>query len=176
MGLGVVSPLGHNVDEFYGNLLQGISGVTHIESFDTTQFPTGWMGPTYLKGSVAGVLLLEELEHAKQRGAPIYAEFLGGSFAFDPYYTMDPQAHSRSKSCFRCIETALAESRVDREDINYINAHAASIPAFDLAEYQSITHLFAQNSESPIRGCWGCRSYSNYQDYRDRMDPSKYQP
>lgn len=39
-GLGVVSPLGHNVDEFYGNLLQGISGVSQIESFDTTQFPT----------------------------------------------------------------------------------------------------------------------------------------
>lgn len=51
------------------------------------------------------------------------------------------------ESCARCIETALAESRVDREDINYINAHAASIQAFDLAEYQSITHLFAQNSE-----------------------------
>ncbi|KAL1532607.1 beta-ketoacyl-[acyl-carrier-protein] synthase II [Salvia divinorum] len=64
---------------------------------------------------------------------------------FDPYHTTDP--HARGKSCVRCIEMALADSRVGREDINYINAHAASIPAFDLAEYQSITHLFGQNSE-----------------------------
>lgn len=39
-GLGVVSPLGHNVDEFYGNLLEGISGVSQIEAFDCAEFPT----------------------------------------------------------------------------------------------------------------------------------------
>lgn len=54
------------------------------------------------------------------------------------------------KGCSRCVETALVESGVDRGDVNYINAHAASIPALDFAEYQSIIQSFGQNSEVVI--------------------------
>ncbi|XP_057770833.1 3-oxoacyl-[acyl-carrier-protein] synthase II, chloroplastic-like [Salvia miltiorrhiza] len=104
--------------------------------------PWDMQGDGLVIGEGAGVLLLEELEHAKRRGATIYAEFLGGSFT---YHTTHPLAHG--EGCIRCMETALVESGVDREDINYINAHAASTPAFDLAEYQSIIHLFGQNTE-----------------------------
>ncbi|KAL2243170.1 3-oxoacyl-[acyl-carrier-protein] synthase II, chloroplastic isoform X1 [Sesamum indicum] len=321
-GLGVVSPLGHDADVFYGNLLEGISGVSQIEAFDCTEFPTriageiknfspdgwvspklskradkfmlylltagkkaladggitddvmaeldktrcgiiigsalggmkvfsdaiealrishkkmnpfcipfatsnmgsavlaidlGWMGPNYsisaacatsnfcildaanhiirgetdmmlcggsdaaiipiglggfaacqalsqrndeptkasrpwdvhcdgfVMGEGAAVLLLEELEHAKRRGATIYAEFLGGSSTCDAYHTTEP--HPDGRGIVLCIEKALAESGVAREDINYINAHATSTPLADLIECQAINHCFGQNTE-----------------------------
>ncbi|GFP99514.1 3-oxoacyl-[acyl-carrier-protein] synthase ii chloroplastic, partial [Phtheirospermum japonicum] len=98
----------------------------------------------FVLGEGAGVLLLEELEHAKRRGATIYAEFLGGSFTSDAKYTSEP--HLDGRGIF-CIEKALAVSGVAREDVNYINAHATSTPLADLKEYQAITHCFGQNSE-----------------------------
>ncbi|KAI3455651.1 hypothetical protein Pfo_012314 [Paulownia fortunei] len=316
-GLGVVSPLGHDADMFYSNLLEGISGVSQIEAFDCTEFPTriageiknfsadgwvspklskradkfmlylltagkkaltdggitdevmeeldkakcgviigsalgadaiealrvshkkmnpfcvpfattnmgsavlamdlGWMGPNYsisaacatsnfcilnaanhiirgetdimlsggsdsaiipiglggfaacgilsqrnddptkasrpwdihrdgfVMGEGAGVLLLEELEHAKRRGATIYAEFLGGSFTCDAYHMTEP--HPDGRGTVLCMEKALAESGVAREDVNYINAHATSTPSADFKEYQAIIHCFGQNTE-----------------------------
>ncbi|EXC01340.1 3-oxoacyl-[acyl-carrier-protein] synthase II [Morus notabilis] len=277
-GLGVVSPIGHGPDVFYNNLLEGISGISAIEAFDCSQFPTriggeiksfsadglvspkvskradkfmlyllragkkalidggiteevmgeldkkrcgvligsalggmsvateaiealrvsykkmhpfgipfatsnmgsailaidlGWMGPNYsistacatsnfcilnaayhilrgdanrdgfVVGEGAGVLLLEELEHAKKRGAKIYAEFLGGSFTCNTDIYTEP--HSDGTGIALCIEKALALSGVAREDVNYINAHAASTPIADLKEYQAITRCFGNN-------------------------------
>ncbi|XP_019196581.1 PREDICTED: 3-oxoacyl-[acyl-carrier-protein] synthase II, chloroplastic-like [Ipomoea nil] len=324
-GIGVVSPVGHNVDEFYDNLLDGVSGISEIESFDCSDFPTriageiknfsadgwvspklskradkfmlymltagkkaladggitedvikeldkakcgvligsalggmkvfndaiealrvsykkmnpfcvpfattnmgsamlamdlGWMGPNYsistacatsnfcilnaanhiirgetdmmlcggsdsaiipiglggfvacralstrnsdptrasrpwdmerdgfVMGEGSGVLLLEELEHAKKRGAKIYAEFLGGSFTCDAYHMTEP--HPEGAGTVLCIEKALKQSGVKREDVNYINAHATSTPAGDLKEYQAIIRCFGQNSELKI--------------------------
>ncbi|KAL3323024.1 hypothetical protein AABB24_040230 [Solanum stoloniferum] len=93
----------------------------------------------------AGVLLLEELDHAKRRGATIYAEFLGGSFTCDAYHMTEP--HPEGAGVILCIEKALAQSGVSREDVNYINAHGTSTPAGDLKEYQAIVHCFGQNPE-----------------------------
>ncbi|KAL5579618.1 hypothetical protein UlMin_012060 [Ulmus minor] len=302
-GLGVVSPIGHDPHVFYDNLLQGFSGISEIESFDCSPFPTriageiksfstdglvspkvakradkfmlymltaskkalkdggiteqvsseaietfrtslkklnpfsipfstgnmgsallamdlGWMGPNYsistasatsnfcilnaayhiingdaemmlcggsdsglipivfggyvackvlsqrndeptkasrpwdinrdglVIGEGAGVLLLEELEHAKRRGANIYAEFLGGSFTCDAHHCTEPHPDGRGVSF--CIEKALAQSGVAREDVNYINAHAASAPAGDLREYRAITRCFGKNPELKV--------------------------
>ncbi|KAL2327356.1 hypothetical protein Fmac_020783 [Flemingia macrophylla] len=97
----------------------------------------------FVLGEGAGVLLLEELEHAKNRGANIYAEFLGGSFTCDAYHVTEP--HPDGAGIIQCIEKALAHSGVSREDVNYINAHAASTPAGDLKEYQALIHCFGQN-------------------------------
>ncbi|KAH9804781.1 3-oxoacyl-(acyl-carrier-protein) synthase II [Citrus sinensis] len=276
-GMGLVSPLGHEPDVFYNNLLEGVSGISEIETFDCTSFPTldkskcgvligsglggmkvfydaiealrisykkmnpfcvpfattnmgsamlamdlGWMGPNYsistacatsnfcilnaanhiirgeamlllyplvylnpfpllhsphpllkrrgkeiclfvlltlgaglggfvacralsqrnndptkasrpwdinrdgfVMGEGAGVLLLEELEHAKKRGAKIYAEFRGGSFTSDAYHMTEPHP--------------------DGKNVNYINAHATSTPAGDIKEYQALIHCFGQN-------------------------------
>ncbi|KAL2458887.1 3-oxoacyl-[acyl-carrier-protein] synthase II [Forsythia ovata] len=99
----------------------------------------------FVMGEGAGVLLLEELEHAKKRGANIYAEFLGGSFTCDAYHMTEP--HPEGTGVILCIEKALAQSGVSREDVNYINAHATSTPAGDLKEYQALVHCFGQNSE-----------------------------
>ncbi|CAK7352346.1 unnamed protein product [Dovyalis caffra] len=98
----------------------------------------------FVMGEGAGVLLLEELEHAKKRGAHIYAEFLGGSFTCDAYHMTEPRPDG--VGVILCIEKALAQSGVSKEDVNYINAHATSTPAGDLKEYQALMHCFGQNS------------------------------
>ncbi|KAF5726103.1 3-oxoacyl- acyl-carrier-protein synthase II [Tripterygium wilfordii] len=99
----------------------------------------------FVMGEGAGVLLLEELEHAKKRGANIYAEFLGGSFTCDAYHMTEP--HPDGVGVILCIEKALAQAGIAREDVNYINAHATSTPAGDLKEYQALLHCFGQNPE-----------------------------
>ncbi|KAL0346790.1 UNVERIFIED_CONTAM: 3-oxoacyl-[acyl-carrier-protein] synthase II, chloroplastic [Sesamum calycinum] len=98
----------------------------------------------FVMGEGAGVLLLEELEHAKKRGATIYAEFLGGSFTCDAYHMTEP--HPEGTGVILCIEKALAQSGVSKEDVNYINAHATSTPAGDLKEYKAILQLNSTKS------------------------------
>ncbi|XP_050387975.1 3-oxoacyl-[acyl-carrier-protein] synthase II, chloroplastic-like [Argentina anserina] len=99
----------------------------------------------FVMGEGAGVLILEELEHAKKRGATIYAEFLGGSFTCDAYHMTEP--HPDGAGVIQCIEKALVQSGVSKEDVNYINAHATSTPAGDLKEYNALMHCFGQNPE-----------------------------
>ncbi|KAI9123360.1 hypothetical protein K1719_006249 [Acacia pycnantha] len=102
----------------------------------------------FVMGEGAGVLLIEELEHAKKRGANIYAEFLGGSFTCDAYHVTEPRPDG--VGVILCIEKALAQSGVSKEDVNYINAHATSTPAGDLKEYQALLHCFGQNPELKV--------------------------
>ncbi|KAH7851718.1 hypothetical protein Vadar_015707 [Vaccinium darrowii] len=102
----------------------------------------------FVMGEGAGVLILEELEHAKKRGANIYAEFLGGSFTCDAYHMTEP--HPKGAGVILCIEKALAQSGVSREQVNYINAHGTSTPAGDLKEYQALIRCFGQNLELKV--------------------------
>lgn len=102
----------------------------------------------FVMGEGAGVLLLEELEHALARGAEIYAEFLGGSFTCDAYHVTEP--HPEGAGVALCIEKALAEAGLAKEDINYINAHATSTPTGDLKEFQALVRCFGDNPEVRI--------------------------
>ncbi|PSS20760.1 3-oxoacyl-[acyl-carrier-protein] synthase [Actinidia chinensis var. chinensis] len=88
---------------------------------------------------------LEDLEHVKKRGANIYAEFLGGSFTCDAYHMTEP--YPEGAGVVLCIEKALAQSGVPREDVNYINAHATSTPSGDLKEYEALIRCFGHNPE-----------------------------
>ncbi|XP_072982444.1 3-oxoacyl-[acyl-carrier-protein] synthase II, chloroplastic-like [Typha latifolia] len=99
----------------------------------------------FVMGEGAGVLLLEELEHAKQRRADIYAEFLGGSFTCDAYHLTEP--HPEGTGISLCIEKALSQSGVAKEDVNYVNAHATSTPSGDLKEYQALLRCFGDNHQ-----------------------------
>ncbi|XP_031090604.1 3-oxoacyl-[acyl-carrier-protein] synthase II, chloroplastic-like [Ipomoea triloba] len=102
----------------------------------------------FVMGEGAGVLLLEELEHAKKRGATIYAEFLGGSFTSDAHHMTEP--HPEGTGVVLCIEKAIANSGVCKDDVNYINAHATSTQAGDLTEFQALLRCFGQNPELRI--------------------------
>ncbi|VFQ68931.1 unnamed protein product [Cuscuta campestris] len=102
----------------------------------------------FVLGEGAGVLLLEELEHAKKRGATIYAEFLGGSFSSDAHHMTEP--HPEGKGVALCVEKAIAQSGLCRDDINYINAHATSTQAGDLKELQALLQCLGQNPELRI--------------------------
>ncbi|PPS04439.1 hypothetical protein GOBAR_AA16233 [Gossypium barbadense] len=88
------------------------------------------------------------LEHAMKRGAPIIAEYLGGAVNCDAYHMTDPRADGLGVSS--CIERSLEDAGVSPEEVNYINAHATSTLAGDLAEINAIKKVFKNTSEIKI--------------------------
>ena len=94
----------------------------------------------FVMGEGAGVLVLESLEHALARGAPILAEYLGGSINCDAYHITSPREDGLGVS--HCIEEAIANAGIAKERINYINAHATATQAGDLCEIQAIRTVF----------------------------------
>ncbi len=94
----------------------------------------------FVLGEGAGVLVLEELEHARRRGAVIYAEVLGLGSSFDAYAVTkpDPEAGGAARS----IRWALREARVDAADVDYINAHGTSTRLNDLMETVAVKRVF----------------------------------
>jgi 3-oxoacyl-[acyl-carrier-protein] synthase II len=94
----------------------------------------------FVMGEGAGVLLLESLEHALERGASIIAEYLGGGITCDAHHMTDPRDDGLGVSL--CIENAIKDAGVSKEQINYINAHATSTLAGDLCEVRAVRKVF----------------------------------
>jgi 3-oxoacyl-[acyl-carrier-protein] synthase II len=84
----------------------------------------------------AGVVVLEELEHAKARGAKIYAELVGFGMSGDAYHMTTPSVGGEGAA--RCMRNALRDAKLNPEDVDYINAHGTSTPAGDLGETQAM--------------------------------------
>jgi 3-oxoacyl-[acyl-carrier-protein] synthase II len=98
----------------------------------------------FVLGEGAGVLLLEELEHARKRSATIYAEVLGLGSSFDAFAITKPDPDARGAA--RAIQEALREAGVDAADVDYINAHGTSTRLNDLMETTAVKRVFGEKA------------------------------
>jgi 3-oxoacyl-[acyl-carrier-protein] synthase II len=96
----------------------------------------------FVMGEGAGVIVLEELEHAKKRGAKIYCELAGYGNTADAYHLTAPSPNGEGAS--RCMKMALRSGGLTIEDVNYINAHGTSTPQGDVCETQAIKTVFGE--------------------------------
>jgi 3-oxoacyl-[acyl-carrier-protein] synthase II len=97
----------------------------------------------FVMGEGAGVLVLEELEHAKKRNAKIYAEVKGYGLSGDAFHITKPSQDGSGG--FRAMQMALKESKMGSDKINYINAHGTSTPVGDIIELSAVEKLFGSN-------------------------------
>lgn len=129
----------------------GIAGFSALTALSTSEDPKRCSIPFdkerdgFVMGEGAGVVILEELEHAKKRGAKILAEVVGYGATSDAYHITSPAEDGQGAA--RCMENAIKEAGVELEKIEYINAHGTSTHHNDLFETRAIKSLFKDHAK-----------------------------
>lgn len=99
----------------------------------------------FVMGEGAGALILEEYEHAKARGAKIYAELVGAAMTADAYHMTSP--HPEGLGAAKSMELAIEEAGLKPKDIDYLNLHATSTPVGDIAELNAVQKVFGNDHQ-----------------------------
>lgn len=98
----------------------------------------------FVMGEGAGAMILEEYEHAKKRGAKIYAELVGASMTADAYHMTSP--HPEGVGAAKAMSLAMEEAQINSDQLDYLNLHATSTPVGDIAELKAMQLAFGKSS------------------------------
>lgn len=124
------------------NAMQAIS--RNNEEYKTASRPFDKTRDGFVMGEGGGALILEEYEHAKKRGAKIYAEVVGGGMSADAYHLTAP--HPEGKGARQVMINALDDAGINKEEIDYINVHGTATPVGDVAEIKGIKEVFGDHA------------------------------
>jgi 3-oxoacyl-[acyl-carrier-protein] synthase II len=124
------------------NALQALS--TRNDEFSTASRPFDKTRDGFVLGEGSGTLIVEEYEHAKARGAKIYAELVGTGLTADAYHMTAP--HPEGLGARNVMKLAVEEAGIRLEDIDYINVHGTSTPLGDISETKAIIDVFGEHA------------------------------
>jgi len=124
------------------NAMQAMS--TNNEEYATASRPFDVTRDGFVIGEGAGALILEELGHARARGAKIYAEIVGSGLTADAYHITAP--HPEGIGAINVMKQAIAEAGLTPADVDYINVHGTATPLGDIAETKAILSLFGDHA------------------------------